>query len=141
MFVKGSTAMAGFCGMTFDLLPTLRSRSLAFFLGGGERLAGDELAALAAPFAAALRRHLEGSPAALMAAAAALTATASWKDPRDQQSWERAAEVVLWAGREEGLSARVLALAESLLSAHRARLRGIPAARIIDGLVHRHLGA
>ncbi|MDX1500962.1 MAG: hypothetical protein R3325_01275 [Thermoanaerobaculia bacterium] len=125
----------------FDLLPTLRSRSLAVFLGGGERVGDEELEALAEPFAGALARLRAGEGAARMAAAAALLALDSWRDPRAQEPWERAAEVVLHAGRRQGLSAGLLALADDLLSAHRARVRGIPAARIVEGLVHRHLAA
>jgi hypothetical protein len=127
----------------FDLLPTLRSRSLGVYLGGSRRPSGDELGVIAGAFAMAIGLWVEaGSEAALLSAAAALEAVGGWDDPRAAAPWERAAEAVLTASRESALdSARrhLLALAEDLLAAPRMRVRGIPARRILEGLVHRRL--
>jgi DNA polymerase III, delta subunit len=127
----------------FDLLPTLRSRSLGVYLGGSRRPAGDEVGEIADAFASAIGLWTEsGSEAALLSAAAALEAVGGWDDPRAAAPWERAAETVLVASRDSTLeNARrcLLALAEDLLAAPRMRLRGIPARRILEGLVHRRL--
>jgi len=129
----------------FDLLPTLRSRSLAIFLGGGGRASAEEVEPPARAFAAALDVwSASGSEAALLAAAGALEAIGGWDDPRAATPWERAAEAVLTAAREldsGGERRRLLALAEDLLAAPKMRLRGIPAKRILEGLVHRRLAS
>jgi hypothetical protein len=127
----------------FDLLPTLRSRSLAVFLGGAGRAAGDEIEPAARAFVSAVDLWTEsGSGAALLAAAGTLEAIGGWDDPRAAAPWERAAEVVLAASRaveSGGGRRRLLALAEDLVAAPKMRLRGIPAKRILEGLVHRRL--
>lgn len=127
----------------FDLLPTLRSRSLGVYLGGSPRPSGDELGEIAGAFGAAIGLWAEaGSEAALLSAAAALEAVGGWDDPRAAAPWERAAEAVLTASRDNALESvrrSLLALAEDLLAAPRMRLRGIPARRILEGLVHRRL--
>jgi hypothetical protein len=74
-------------------------------------------------------------------------------DPRAQRPWLLAATAVRLAAGEPGeagggdpsatlppaLRRRLLALAEELLTASSLRLRGIPADRILEGLVSRHL--
>lgn len=132
----------------FDLLPTLRSRSLAIFLG----TAGEPDAAAAAAAGEAFGRAVEGwertgSAAWLLAAAAALERAggaepgAGWDDPRGGRPWSLAAAAVLAAAGDASARSRrpLLALAEELLAAPAMRLRGIPAGRILDGLVARHL--
>ena len=129
-----------------DLLPTLRSRSLAVFLGPAARLDAEATARLAGGFGAALRAYLGGGAAIhLLAAADALAAAGGWEDPRSGRPWALAAAAVLRAvdplAPELTPRARraCLALAEALLAAPPWRLRGITAERILEGLVARHL--
>ena len=78
----------------FDLLPTLRSRSLAIFLGTGARPSGEGVTQPAEAFRRALESYLESRHSAeLLAAAAALKGAATWNDPRARGPWELAAAV------------------------------------------------
>jgi len=143
-----------------DLLPTLRSRSLAVFLGPAATADPDRVAVLARAFAAAAGAYAEtGAAVYLLSAAEALAAAgaagaARWDDPRAGQPWELAAAAVLQSlpaaeeeeAAEPAPSARAvpwraarLALAEALLTGPTMRLRGIGAERILEGLVSRHL--
>lgn len=127
-----------------DLLPTLRSRSLAVFLGAPERLDPSAVEPLARAFGAAAAAYAaSGAPVYLLSAAAALNGAGGWEDPRSGRPWGVAAAAVLRSLElEETVSRRArLALAESLLEAPALRLRGITAERILEGLVARHLGA
>jgi DNA polymerase III delta subunit-like protein len=130
-----------------DLLPTLRSRSLAIFLGAAEAVDPAAVDPLARTFSAALSAYAESrSPIYLLSAAAALAAAGGWDDPRSGRPWAVAAAAVLRSLDQEdrpvtrGRRAR-LALAEALLEAPVLRLRGIAAERILEGLVSRHLAA
>jgi len=128
----------------FDLLPTLRSRSLAIFLGGGEGLAAEEVEPLAAAFAAHLSAFGDsGAGVFLLAAAGALAGAGGWEDPRAGRPWSLAAAAVVAGVRSGAVPAALrrgsLALAEELLAAPALRVRGIPAERILEGLVARHL--
>ncbi len=126
----------------FDLLPTLRSRSLAVFLGPASRPDAETAGARARAFAAALAAAREGG-GGLFAAAEALAEGGDWSDPRARTPWEEAATAVVEASRAPELEPpnrrRLLALAEELLEGPRLRVRGITARRILEGLVHRHL--
>lgn len=126
-----------------DLLPTLRSRSLAVFLGPAESVDPAAVEPLARAFAAAAAAFAaSGAPVYLLSAAAALAAAGGWEDPRSGRPWGLASAAVLRSleleGPPEGRRAR-LALAEALLEAPAMRLRGIAAERILEGLVARHL--
>lgn len=127
-----------------DLLPTLRSRSMALFLGPAEPVDPVTVEPLARAFAAAVSAFSSsGSPIYLLSAAAALQGAGGWEDPRAGRPWAVAAAAVLRSlDLEEGAGRRAsrLALAESLLEAPAWRLRGIAAERILEGLVSRHLG-
>ncbi|MCP4200348.1 MAG: hypothetical protein GY769_00245 [bacterium] len=127
----------------FDLLPTLRSRSLALFLGTGPRPRGEELLQTAADFGRVLESYLGSRHAGeLLAAAAVLKKSGKWDDPRARGPWERAAAAILDCAESQAHSnARraLLALAADLLEAPRLRLRGIPADRILEGCVSRRL--
>ena len=130
----------------FDLLPTLRSRSLAVFLGGGERPGAAAVEERAEAFAAAVEAALAGGgEVELLAAAEALHAGGGWDDPRARAPWEAAAECVLTTARSDRLGApvrrRLLALAEALLEAPSLRVRGIQPLRILEGRLSEHLGA
>lgn len=131
-----------------DLVSTLRSRSLAVYLGNPETLDEATIAEIAEDFARALDGYLATSSAMrLLQAAGALAQAPGWKDPRARKPWATAAAVVLDAARRleraprEKAPARraLLALAEDLLDAWPLRLRGIPHERILEGLLARHL--
>ncbi len=125
-----------------DLLPTLRSRSLAVFLGAAEPVDAATVEPLAKAFSAAMAAFsASGAPIYLLSAAAALAGAGGWEDPRSGRPWAVAAAAVLRSleGAEGSRAAR-LALAEALLEAPAWRLRGIAAERILEGLVSRHLG-
>jgi hypothetical protein len=127
-----------------DLLPTLRSRSLAVFLGAAEPVDPAAVEPLARSFTAAATAYAaSGAPIYLLGAAAALAAAGGWEDPRAGRPWALAAAAVLRSlelepGAPAARRAR-LALAESLLESPALRLRGIAADRILEGLVARHL--
>lgn len=127
-----------------DLLPTLRSRSLAVFLGAAETAEEADVEPVARAFAAALSGWLStGSAIHLLAAAEALGRAGGWEDPRASRPWAVAAAAVVRSLQqvEEGAPSRraLLALAEDLLGAPLLRLRGVGAERILEGLVARHL--
>ncbi len=127
-----------------DLLPTLRSRSLAVFLGPAEPVDPATVEPLARAFSAAVAAwRASGSPIYLLSAAAALAGAGGWEDPRSGRPWSLAAAAVLRSleletGPADGRRT-LLALAEALLEAPVWRLRGITAERILEGLLARHL--
>ncbi|MGB6337471.1 MAG: hypothetical protein WBG96_17840 [Thermoanaerobaculia bacterium] len=127
----------------FDLLPTVRSRSMALYLGTGEVLDEEVVDRLAGEFTDAVGAHHEsGSAIHLMAAAAVLEQAGGWEDPRAAGPWNLAAAAVLKAVAKTGDAARrrrLLALAEELLGGPRMRIRGVSAQRILEGLVVGHL--
>jgi len=130
-----------------DLLPTLRSRSLAVFLGAAETAEEADVEPVARAFAGALSGWFStGSAIHLLAAAEALGRAGGWEDPRASRPWAVAAAAVLRSLQgpseiPEGAPSRraLLALAEDLLGAPLLRLRGVGAERILEGLVARHL--
>ncbi len=126
----------------FDLLATVRSRSLAVFLGVAEADFSDEMEDLAESFAVCVRGFLSsGSTLNLLAGAEVLGRVGSWKDPRDTVAWSQAAAVVrrscdlVESGGRRGL----LGLAEDLLGGWQSRVRGIQAQRILEGMVVKRL--
>ncbi len=129
----------------FDLLPTVRSRSLPVFLGVAELPDKDLIADLARGFSASVREFADSrDPLHLLAAAEQLSAAGGWQDARSVQPWTLAAAAVKVSLESIPASidrARVLALAEELLGAWQMRLRGIQAQRIIEGLVVRNLSS
>jgi len=129
-----------------DLLPTLRSRSLAVFLGAAVPVDAAAVEPLARSFTAAATAYTgSGAPIYLLGAAAALAAAGGWEDPRSGRPWALAAAAVLRSLELEPGPAMTtarrarLALAEALLDSPALRLRGIAADRILEGLVARHL--
>lgn len=132
---------------TLDLLPTLRSRSLAVFLGPAEPVDAAAVEPLARSFAAAAGSWARtGAAIYLLTAADALSAAGGWEDPRAARPWATAAAAVLRSleldpeTTQPARRAR-LALAEALLGGPALRLRAVPAERILEGLVARHLAA
>jgi hypothetical protein len=131
---------------SMDLLPTLRSRSLAVFLGPAEAVDAAVLEPLARAFAAAVARHAaSGAAIYLLTAAEALSAAGGWEDPRAGRPWATAAAAVLRSLDIEPAAPAArrarLALAEALLGGPALRLRGVSAERILEGLVARHLAS
>ncbi|HSL81832.1 MAG TPA: hypothetical protein VLF66_03595, partial [Thermoanaerobaculia bacterium] len=131
-----------------DLLATLRSRCLSVYLGGALRPPAEEIDELASELGRCFAGWAQGgekrgSAAWLLAASALLEASGDFSDLRSGAPWSRAAAAVVAARERPGvppeLSPRLLALAEDLLRAPAWRLRAVPAARILDGLVARHL--
>lgn len=134
------------CPSLLDLLPTLRSRSLAVFLGDTAVLEGEEAEESVRSFAFAVEQWCKsGAVIFLLAAAQALGQGDRWEDPRASAPWARAAKAVRTAAADPSMpSSRrrvLLALAADLLSAGPLRARGIPADRILEGLVAKHLGS
>jgi DNA polymerase III, delta subunit len=130
---------------SLDLLPTLRSRSLAIFLGPAEAVDAAAAEPVARAFAAALGGWEQTHAAIyLLTAAEALAGAGGWEDPRAARPWALAAAAVLrsleTAEAPPGARRARLALAEALLGGPAMRLRGITAERILEGLVARYLG-
>lgn len=128
-----------------DLLPTLRSRSLSVFLGASDAVDPGAVEPIARAFGAAVSAYGQsGAAIYLLSAAAALAGAGGWDDPRSGRPWALAAAAVLRsrdaAAGDAAVRRGTLALAEALLEAPALRLRGIPADRILEGLVARHLG-
>ncbi len=127
-----------------DLLPTLRSRSLAVYLGPSEALGDDEVAEIAESFGRSIDRFAAGpSPIHLLTAGEALASAAGWQDPRARRPWATAAAAITryleTAELETSLRRSLLALAMELLDAPQWRVRGITHGRILEGLLVRHL--
>jgi hypothetical protein len=126
-----------------DLLPTLRSRSLAVYLGPAAPVDPAAVEPIARRFAAAVGEYARtGASVYLLAAAEALGAGQTFDDPRAALPWANAAAAVV-AGLPDmgpGTAGKGLALAEDLLGSPAMRLRGISPERILEGLVARHFG-
>ena len=124
-----------------DLPETLRSRSLAIYLGPAAQLDEQDLADAARQFGQALDGWLaDGGGVHLQAMAASLLLVDDWRDARSMRPWSRAARVVTDRGLEcpsEQDRARLFRLAQLLLEAPEMRLRSIQAPRLVEGLVAR----
>lgn len=127
----------------FDLLPTLRSRSMSLFLGSAARPGGAAVEQAVEGFHASVVAFLEAADGGeLIASAAALKAPWKWDDPRARGPWEGAAAAVMKSApsfEDAPVRRALLALAADLVEAPRLRLRGIPAERILEGIVSRRL--
>ena len=128
----------------FDLLPTLRSRSLSVYLGAAAELDRQRVDEIAAALSRSLAAYAESrSPAYLMTVADRLLAAGGWEDPRAAEPWALAAAAVTRAARAGDLERedryRLLTLAVELLDSPQWRSRGVPAKRILEGLVSKHL--
>lgn len=112
-----------------ELPATIRSRSMSFYLGAAVEDAG------AGQVVAALDSVLDGPGRELgPRLAEAILAIDEWKDPRSARGWERAARALIeLGGRRE--QSWLLDLAVDLMQAPQLRIRGIPAARIVEGSV------
>ncbi len=128
-----------------DLLRTLRSRSLAVFLGPAEPVDAAAVEPLARAFHAAASGWVQsGAAIYLLAAADALSRAGGWEDPRAARPWATVAAAVVRSldldppAAAPARQAR-LALAEALLGGPALRLRSVPADRILEGLVARFL--
>ncbi len=122
----------------FDLLATVRSRSLAVFLGVSEAEFTEEMEALAESFAVCVRGFMSsGSILQLLAGADVLSRVSSWKDPRDATAWSQAAAIARRCCDlvESRGSRGLLNLAEQMLGGWQSRVRGIQAQRILEAMV------
>jgi DNA polymerase-3 subunit delta' len=126
-----------------DLLPTLRSRSLAIYLGAdlAQELDAEQVDSLRRTLAEWIRSR---NAALLLSLADQLAAGGAQNDPRSAAPWTLAARCLVELSRDDELEAEVrralLGLAEELLLATDLRSRGIPAPRLLEGMVSRHLG-
>ncbi len=127
-----------------DLLPTLRSRSLAVYLGPSAALGEEDVESIAAAFGRSIDHYAASrSPIHLLTAGEALAKTTGWQDPRARRPWATAAAAIVRylesAELRPPLRRALLALAAELLDAPRWRVRGITHGRILDGLLARFL--
>ncbi len=128
----------------FDLLSTLRSRSLAVYLGAAEAVSEEGSESMAEEVAQCVKAFSEtGAGVYLLSLAAVLAAAGGWQDPRSGRPWAVAARALVNSLNEPGVPSgarrRLLALAEELLGAPSLRVRGISPERILEGLVVKHL--
>jgi hypothetical protein len=125
------------------LLPTLRSRSWAVYLGPPESLDQGRVETLADAFAAPLEAwESTGNGVYLLLAAAALEGAGGWEDLRAQRPWGMAAAAVARCAHRAApgdLRRRLWGLAQDLLEAPRWRLRNVLPQRILEGLLARRL--
>ena len=129
---------------SLDLLPTLRSRSLAIYLGAAAETDPEAIADLAGCVVESLLRYEAGrSSVDLVDVARQLERAGDWQDLRAVAPWITASSAMLQVARTERLPSSLvqpsLALAESLLAAPAYRLRRVQVPRILQGLVVKHL--
>jgi hypothetical protein len=128
-----------------DLSATLRSRSLAVYLGAAEPADEERLAAVAAGVASSVASFARGGGGLdLLAAAMHLAKAGDFKDPRAQAPWSSAAAALRAAAYSDptppALRRPLLDLAHDLLAeAPPLRLRGISPERILEGMLSRRL--
>ncbi len=127
-----------------DLLPTIRSRSMAIYLGSSETLDNEEVGQLATDFGRAMDEFATNpSPIYLLTAAETLGQIRGWEDPRARKPWATASAAIiryLETPEVDGrLRRNLLALGEALLDGSRLRVRGITHGRILEGLLAQHL--
>lgn len=124
-----------------DLLPTLRSRSLAVYLGGGPRPEGEDLDELAGELATVVEAYAaSGNAAELQAAAAVLKRSGDFRAAGDAVPWERAAAVAVRCAEDSSRRRPLLELAGDLLEAPPFRARGVSPDRWLEGCVQKRLG-
>ncbi len=128
----------------FDLLATLRSRSLAIYLGAAQAVDEESIEAMAQQVAQCVAGFSQsGSGVYLLALASSLNEAGGWQDPRSGRPWALAARAILVSltlpQTPPGARPRLLALADALLTGADFRTRGIPPERILEGLVSKHL--
>ncbi|MCP3962797.1 MAG: hypothetical protein GY719_33575 [bacterium] len=133
-------------GSRLDLLTTLRSRSLAVYLGPADAFDESDVAALSEAFGRSIDGFLANPSAIhLLTAAEALGRGSGWEDPRARKPWATASAAIVHYLEGVTLDAPIrralLALAEELLDAPLMRVRGITHGRILEGLVSRHLAS
>ena len=146
-----SRSLGVYLGPPLAIPEALLTTVAAGFRGSVERFASGEGAHWLADAAARLdpvgKRTKAEIEASRRRGAAGEPEIAGFEDPRDQRPWLFAAAAVKLAATGTAgapppdalLRRRMLALAEELLTASPLRLRGIPADRILEGLVSRHI--
>ena len=129
-----------------QLAATLRSRSMALFLGSGSGVDETLRDEIGQAVASNLSLFVDsGSTLYLMSIASILQRAGGWSDLRAAEPWNLAAAAVVdCAAREDigpALRAGLLDLAAALLEGRAQRVRGIVPQRILEGLVIRYLGS
>lgn len=127
-----------------DLLVTLRSRSLAVFLGSREGLDASLVEQVGQDLAVALDAFFEDAAAIhLLSAADILGRFDGWQDPRSRRPWAMAASTLVHYLENRSLDPRkrraILDLAQELLEGPRWRMRGITQSRLLEGWIVRWL--
>jgi hypothetical protein len=128
-----------------DLSATLRSRSLALYLGPSEEADPEAVAKLVDALGEVLEAFARTGAGIypLAAAEVARKKTSGWEDPRASRPWIATAGALVRLHTEgrlaPALGRPVLELAQALLTASSFRLRGIPPERVLEGLFVRHL--
>ena len=127
-----------------ELLPTVRSRSLAVYLGTAAEPAAGGHDELVGDLVELWRQRPADQAFGLWLAALTerLLAAGGFDDIRARRGWTRIAAAVAEAAaalEDRGDRAAALALAADLLDAHRLRLRSIQPRRIIAGLAAHRL--
>ena len=134
------------CPAADALLPTIRSRSLSVYLGSGAEPSRDQVEELARELTRILGLYSQTSAGAYLLASAQVLfgGKDQWDDPRSGEPWSLASSALVEAYRQgglpPGLAGPVLDLAADLLErGPQIRVRSVPAQRILEGLVAKHL--
>lgn len=127
-----------------DLLVTLRSRSLAVYLGSRENLDPTAIEQVGQDLTVALDAFFEDAASIhLFSAADILGKFEGWSDPRARKPWALASAALLYYVEQRPLTPRirraVLDLAQDFLDGPRFRMRGIAQSRILEGWLVRRL--
>lgn len=128
-----------------DLLVTLRSRSLAVYLGSREQLDPAVIEDVGQQVGLALDAYFEDAASIhLFSAADRLGAFDGWSDPRARKPWALASAALLHYLEQRSLQPRqrraLLDLAQDFLDGPRFRMRGITQSRLLEGWLVRRLG-
>lgn len=128
-----------------DLLVTLRSRSLAVYLGSREQLDTSVVERVGDDVGVALDAYFDDAASIhLFSAADILGQVDGWKDPRARMPWALASAALLHYLERRTLDSRrrraLLDLAQDLLDGPRFRMRGITQSRLLEGWIVRRLG-
>ena len=134
------------CPSADTLLPTIRSRSMSVYLGSAVAPDSDDVNLLADGLCGLLNSYADKESATyLLASAQLLLGGLDWDDLRSGRPWSASAGALVEVVRRGELASRlrapVLDLAADLLEkGPLMRVRNVPAQRILEGLVSKHLG-
>ena len=131
------------CPSRQDLLPTIRSRSWQLYLGQSECLSAEKVETLCNELRGIVAMGRGGLQSMAFAQSLLRAGQSHFKDLRDKHGFSLAAGAVVELAMvsPSPLRGELLDLAHALLEATSLRLRSIPAERILEGIVARHLGS